>query len=105
MIRLKCSVKNCMYNEEQLCSKSDIMVGGQDASKPNETRCDSFRERSESMTNSTGTARPETSVGCHAENCRFNQGCQCQAEEIGIAGSNACCCSETECASFDCQCK
>ena len=44
MTRLKCSVKNCMYNEEQLCSKSDIMVGGQDASKPNETRCDSFRK-------------------------------------------------------------
>ncbi len=105
MTRLKCSVKNCMYNEDKLCAKSDIMVGGQDASKPNETRCDSFRERTDSMTNSVGQAREETSVGCHAQNCRFNQDCKCHADEIGIAGSNACCCSETECASFDCQCK
>ena len=58
MTRLKCSVKNCMYNEDKLCAKSDI-----------------------------------------------NQDCKCHADEIGIAGSNACCCSETECASFDCQCK
>ena len=99
MTRLKCSVKNCMYNEDHLCAKNDIMVGGQDASKPNETRCDSFRERTDSMSNSVGSAKPETSVGCHAQNCRFNEDCKC------IAGSNACCCSETECASFDCQCK
>ncbi len=105
MTRLRCTVTNCMYNDDRLCAKSDIMVGGQDAGKPNETCCESFRERSESMTNSVQHGTPETSVGCHAENCRFNEDCKCHADEIGIAGSNACCCAETECASFDCKCK
>lgn len=105
MTQLKCSVKNCMYNDEQLCSKGDIMIGGQDASKPNETRCESFRERTGSMTNSVGHPSREIEVGCQATNCRFNENCKCSANEIGIAGSNACSCAETECASFECQCK
>ncbi len=33
MTQLKCSVKNCMYNEEHLCSKGDITIGGRDASR------------------------------------------------------------------------
>ena len=57
------------------------------------------------MTNSVGHACEDTDVKCHATNCGFNQNCKCQAEEIGIAGSNACTCGETECASFDCHCK
>lgn len=105
MTRLKCTVTNCAYYDDKLCAKSDIMVGGQGADKPNETCCESFRERSESMTNSVQHGTPDTNVGCHAENCRFNEDCKCHADEIGIAGSNACCCAETECASFDCQCK
>ena len=102
MTQLKCSVKNCMYNEEQLCSKGDITIGGQDASKPNETCCESFRERSGNMMNSIGQPSKEISVRCQATNCDFNEGCKCNAKEIGIAGSNACSCGETECASFCC---
>lgn len=105
MTRLKCSVENCMYNQDKLCAKGDIMVGGQEAVKPNETCCESFRERTGSMTNSTAQASEEISVKCHATKCRFNENCMCSAEEIGIAGSNACTCSETECASFECHCK
>lgn len=105
MTRLRCSARNCMYNDDQLCSRSDIEIGGQDASRPNETRCESFQERSGSMTNSVGQASEDTDVKCHATNCDFNENCKCHAEEIGIAGSNACTCGETECASFDCHCK
>ncbi len=106
MTQLKCSVKNCMYNEEHLCSKGDITIGGNDASKPNETCCESFRERSERMTNAVvGHPSKNISVRCQATNCDFNEDCRCSAKEIGIAGSNACSCGETECASFDCHCK
>ena len=94
-----------MYNEEQLCSKGDITIGGQDASKPNETCCESFRERSGNMMNSIGQPSKEISVRGQATNWDFNEGCKCNAKEIGIAGSNACSCGETECASFDCHCK
>ncbi|TGY96528.1 DUF1540 domain-containing protein [Petralouisia muris] len=105
MTQLKCSARNCMYNDEQLCSKGDITIGGHDASKSNETCCESFRERTGSMTNSVGHASKEVSVKCQATNCDFNDNCRCSANEIGIAGSNACSCGETECASFDCHCK
>lgn len=104
MTRLKCSVKNCTHNDDCLCAENNITVGGQSADKPKETCCESFQERSGRMTNAVEHGTPETSVGCHARNCRFNEDCKCQADEIGIAGSNACCCAETECASFDCQC-
>lgn len=105
MTNLKCSVRNCAYNDDCLCCREDIMIGGQDAGKSSETCCESFRERTESMTNSVKQGTPETSVGCHAHNCRFNEDCKCHANEIGIAGSRACCCAETQCASFDCECK
>ncbi len=104
MTRLKCSAMNCMYNEDHLCSRNDIEIGGQGASRPNETCCESFQERS-GMTNSIGHATEDTDVKCHATNCGFNEDCKCHAKEIGIAGSNACTCGETECASFDCHCK
>lgn len=107
MTQLKCSVKNCMYNDndDQLCSKGDIMIGGQSATASNETRCESFQERRSSATNSVGSPRESIKVGCKAENCVFNEACKCSAQEIGIAGSNACNCTETECASFECKCK
>ncbi|MEY8518702.1 DUF1540 domain-containing protein [Lachnospiraceae bacterium 29-84] len=105
MTRLRCSARNCMYNEDQLCSKGDIEIGGRGASKPNETCCESFQERRGGMKNSVGRPQKEVEIDCRATNCNFNQDCKCCADEIGIAGSNACNCGETECASFDCQCK
>lgn len=102
MTQLKCSVKNCMYNDDQLCSKGDIMIGGQSATASNETRCESFKERTGSATNAVGSASKNIQVGCKAENCIYNEDCKCSAQEIGIAGSNACSCAETECASFEC---
>lgn len=105
MTQLKCSVETCMYNDNRLCAKGDIMVGGQNAASPNETRCDSFKERTGSTSNSVNSGEKNIQVGCKAENCVFNEECKCSAEEIGIAGSNACSCAETECASFECRCK
>ncbi len=103
MTTLNCSVKNCMYNEDRLCAKGNITVGGQTAAKPNETRCESFRERTGSMTNAVGRPSKEIDVRCYASKCDFNEACKCCAARIGIAGSGACSCAETECASFDCR--
>ena len=106
MTQLKCSVRSCMYNENEgnLCSKGDIMIGGNSATASNETRCESFKERRGSASNSVGSPSEKIEVGCKAENCVFNEECKCSAQSIGIAGSNACSCAETECASFECQC-
>ena len=64
MTTLKCSATTCMYNKEQLCSKGDIDVTGENATTANETSCGSFRERSgNSVTNSCAS-------GCGCEKIR-----------------------------------
>lgn len=103
MTQLKCSVETCMYNDEHLCAKGDIMVGGQSATTPNETCCESFRERSGAASNMAASGDRDIQVKCKAEKCIFNEECRCSAKEIGIAGSSACKCAETECASFRCE--
>ena len=45
MTILKCSAMTCVYNKEQLCSKGDIDVTGENATSANETSCGSFQER------------------------------------------------------------
>ncbi len=42
MTILKCSAMTCVYNKEQLCSKGDIDVTGENATSANETSCGSF---------------------------------------------------------------
>ena len=44
----------CVYNQNELCSKGDIRVGGSGAKSSMETCCESFKERGEgTMSNST----------------------------------------------------
>ena len=47
----------------------------------------------------------EIDVACEATHCRFNENEKCHADHIGISGAGACTCGETECASFECNCK
>jgi len=101
MTKLNCSVQSCSYNKERSCCKGDIMVEGKEAMENRATCCGSFRERSsDSYSNSVMRPSQNIQVDCEAEKCSFNQGCKCVADEIGIAGQNACHCEETECASF-----
>jgi len=67
MTILKCSAMTCVYNKEQLCSKGDIDVTGENATSANETSCGSFRERTGTAiqmtvaaTKSRSTAKPIT---------------------------------------------
>lgn len=105
MTQLKCSAQTCMYNEDHYCCKGDIMVEGRDAMEPSATCCGSFRERTgENTTNAMEHPSRMIDVDCEAEKCVFNDDCKCTAQEIGIAGSHACNCQDTECASFECEC-
>ena len=47
MTTLKCSAVTCVYNDNQLCSKGDILVAGEGARLSSETSCESFRKRGE----------------------------------------------------------
>lgn len=106
MTRLDCSVMNCMYNKDNSCCKDNIHVGGRDAKVTDQTCCDSFRERKYDGTrNADDIPSKPTEVACDATTCTYNQSCKCHADQIQVAGYNACKCDETECATFRCECK
>lgn len=105
MIQLSCSVKNCVYNDSNMCCKENIQVAGSTARKSNETCCESFVERGEGRyTNQTMSPERDTNVLCHACHCKYNDNDKCHAKSIQIAGTAACCPGETECSTFTCGC-
>ena len=104
MTNLDCSVANCTYNRDNACCLDSIHVDGPSAQVTEDTCCKSFVERGTGAPmNAADIAKKPTDVACQASNCIYNEECRCDAEHIGIAGRDACCCSETECASFRCK--
>ena len=92
MTQLDCTVTNCLYNRDCLCSKGD-------------TCCESFREKGTNTMNSAAQASATVDIDCEATKCVHNENCKCAADHIGIGGgSSACQCQETECADFRCSC-
>ena len=103
MADLKCTVDNCVYNSQHLCSKGDIMVGGKHACKVEETCCESFDQRREghdSFKNSTCHPTKTISIDCEAVKCMYNANYKCTADHVDIKGCGACGCRETACATF-----
>ncbi len=100
MAQLDCSATNCYYNCNHGCSKGKITVGGSQACDCGDTCCESFKQGSESYSNSTKEACRSIDISCKATHCMYNKDEKCYAEHIGIAGGNAMESAETECASF-----
>lgn len=105
MNKLICQVESCRYNEDCLCDLEKIKVEGPGAARMEQTCCASFAAKGgESASNSCGDhcASKDTSIGCKAENCKYNSHCKCTADEVKVG----CCCpspcvmSETECCTF-----
>lgn len=107
MTNLDCTVLTCAYNKDRSCCKENIKVEGSNAKHTRDTFCTSFRERTEGARNAMDCGCPEkpTDVTCQAATCTFNEQCKCHASHISVAGSNACDCQDTECASFRCKCE
>ena len=105
MTRLDCSVTSCSYNENRLCKRENITVGGMEAKKPSETVCESFYPKgTNTMTNLDNKgASEETNVACHAVTCVYNDNKKCTAAHIQIAGVKAVSSGETECGTFQCR--
>lgn len=104
MTRLVCSATNCIYNDDRYCCKGDIQVDGREATASNGTCCASFRERKGEMgRNRAMEPTRDIEIECQACQCKYNEDRHCSAEQIGIGGSNACRCQETECMTFCCR--
>lgn len=103
MAELKCGVRECTYNEECLCAKGDIMVGGKVASHEDETCCESFmrrREGRDSFSNSVGRPSKLISIDCEAVKCVYNSNYKCVADHVDIKGCGCNDCEDTACATF-----
>lgn len=112
MPELKCTVQTCVHNKQFLCDLDTIQVGGNSAKHAQDTCCDSFQERKESMSNGvTGSHGDVTSsnasltstIDCKAVDCKYNDNCACHAGKVSVEGSQACHCKDTECATFTCK--
>ncbi len=104
MTKLQCSAVHCEYNADSKCCRPDIQVdGGHEAKVPHETRCASFRERSQKATNRAESyCHPDNQlkVACTATKCEYNCHGDCVAKAIKIGGASAYCSSDTECNTF-----
>ena len=103
MADLKCAVENCYYNDQHLCSKGDIQVGGKNACTCDETCCESFSQAKEGRTsfrNSVGQPSGTIRIDCKAQKCIHNVNCECVADRVDIKGCGACDCEGTACATF-----
>lgn len=104
MAELRCVVDSCTYNEDQLCSKGDILVGGRNACCCDETSCESFMQRREgqdAFKSSACHAARTINIDCEAEKCVYNSDYKCTAGHVDIKGCRACDCQQTVCATFE----
>lgn len=107
MTILTCSATTCVYNENRLCSRGEIEVTGEQAHRPDETSCGSFRERSMSSAQNSEKEHcgcEKIQIDCKAHECTYNEHCKCTAAAIDVEGPNASSSSETKCGTFACEC-
>lgn len=109
MPKLKCDVKNCVYNADMCCCKSIIKIVGDDALKKDDTTCASFHKRKRVDTNDIYKeefAKFEginqyISIECESRHCLYNIKDICTAEKVKIAGgAKAQKALHTQCSSF-----
>lgn len=101
MAELKCTVKNCVYNKSDYCSKGDIMVGGRHADKQEDTCCESFAlAGKDRYTGSLEHPSKVISIDCEAVKCVYNSNYKCIAQHVDIKGNAAADVKQTACATF-----
>ena len=107
MTILKCSATKCLYNENELGSRGDIEITGDNAHRADETNCGSFRDRATAgMTNSKAhhCGCEKINIDCKAQECTYNDQRKCTASAIDVAGCSTDGCNETKCNTFSCKC-
>ena len=86
MTILKCSATKCLYNENELCSRGDIEITGDNAHRADETNCEKIN------------------IDCKAQECTYNDQRKCTASAIDVVGCSTDGCNETKCNTFSCKC-
>ena len=101
MPNLTCSVTNCQYNNQNMCTLDDIKVGNRDSNTSIETVCDSFCQRNANYTSEFASmdsqAKLRADIECSAGHCYFNQNFDCTAQKVCIDNSTK---NSSQCATF-----
>ena len=102
MPKLVCSVENCTYNKDYLCSLNAIHVSGANAVESHSTSCRSFVDHRDSFSSCShcGTPSGNVDIECEAEKCQHNKQCHCHADGIDVCGCGSHTSKGTECATF-----
>lgn len=103
MSELKCGVQNCTYNEDCLCCKGEIMIGGIHAGHSDDTCCESFAQKKEghdAFRSSLSHPSQTINIDCEAVKCIYNSNYKCIADHVDIKGNGAEKQQETLCATF-----
>lgn len=109
MPKLKCDVYHCIFQQEEYCTRSNIIVIGPDALNEEQTSCGSFKKQDridrENIYSTEfaefGTINRNLSVNCESVNCKYNRHKLCTAEGIKITGEKAKHKKETLCATYE----
>ena len=107
MTILTCHATKCFYNEQNLCSKGDIEITGDQAHRADETSCSSFRDRSTAGIMNCEAPHcgcDKININCKAQECTYNDQCRCTASAIDVTGCSTDGCNETKCNTFSCKC-
>ena len=108
MTKLKCDVFNCVFQQEEYCTRSHIKVIGERAKNVDETSCGSFHREERVDRNNIyttefaefGTINRSLSVNCESINCMYNRNELCIAEKIKIGNKRAKRDLDTKCETF-----
>ena len=107
MTILNCSATKCIYNDNKLWSRGDIEITGDNAHRADETSCGSFRDRTTAAMQNSGAEHcgcEKINIDCKAQECTYNNKCNCTASSINVAGCSTDGCNETKCSTFACKC-
>ena len=72
-----------------------------------QTSCGSFRDRTTAAMQNSGTEHcgcEKINIDCKAQECTYNNKCNCTASAIDVAGCSTDGCNETKCSTFACKC-
>lgn len=103
MAYLKCSVRNCSYNKEELCTLTAIEIGHFESTNAVETCCESFAEGEYIASNVAKEEQEQVDITCHAVECVYNNNRVCHAIDVEVGGvSTVCDYEDTQCNTFIC---
>lgn len=90
MTQLNCGVNSCIHNQDKMCCKGDITIGGKHACCTSDTCCDSFCEKKDhAYVSAIEHPSKIVSIDCEATKCMYNSNYKCHAEHVAIKGFGA----------------